>query len=49
MEEVLEVYNRPYDPTHPLVCRDESSKQLVKEVREPLPSEPGQPTRYDNE
>ena len=49
MEDVLEVYKRPYDPTHPLVCMDESSKQLVKEVREPLPSEPGQPTRYDTE
>ena len=49
MEDVLEVYKRPYDPTHPLVCMDESSKQLVKEVREPLPSEPGQPMRYDTE
>lgn len=49
MEDVLEVYKRPYDPTHPLVGMDESSKQWVKEVREPLPSEPGQPTRYDTE
>ena len=40
---------RPYDPTHPLVGMDESSKQLVKEVQEPLPSEPGQPMRYDTE
>lgn len=49
MEDVLEVYKRPSDPTHPLVCMEESSKQLVKEVREPLPSEPRQPARYDSE
>ena len=37
MEDVLEVYHRPYDPEHPLVCMDECSKQLIGEVREPLP------------
>ena len=37
MEDVLEVYHRPYDPKRPLVCLDEASKQLVGEVREPLP------------
>src|ERR687896_1838051 len=44
-----QVYKRPYDPTHPLVGMDESSKQLVKEVREPLLSAPSQPARYDTE
>ena len=37
MEDVLEVYQRPYDPLHPTVCMDELSKQLVGEVAEPLP------------
>ena len=49
MEEVLEVYKRPYDPTHPQVCMDEMSKQLVSETRQPLPAQPGQPQRYDYE
>jgi hypothetical protein len=49
MEETLEVYPRPYSPTHPLVCIDETSKQQVQETREPLPSQPGQPPRYDYE
>jgi hypothetical protein len=40
LDDVLEVYKRPYDLTHPLVGMDKSSQQLVKEVREPLPSEP---------
>lgn len=49
MEDVLEVYQRPYDPTRPLICMDEISKQLVSETRQPLPMQPGQPQRYDYE
>ena len=49
MEEVLEVYTRPYDPTRPVVCLDETSKQLVAETRTLLPVEPGQPQRVDYE
>jgi len=49
MEDVLEVYHRPYDEKRPLVCLDEASKQLVGEVRQPLPPEPGQPGRFDYE
>ena len=49
MEDVLEVYKRPYDPAHPQVCMDEISKQLVSETRQPLPVQPGQPQRYDYE
>jgi hypothetical protein len=47
MEDVLDVYTRPYDPLNPVVGFDESNKQLVKEIIEPLPIEPGQPERYD--
>ena len=47
MEDVLDVYTRPYDPDYPWVCFDESNKQLVSEKIEPLPPEPGQPERYD--
>ena len=49
MEDVLEVYHRPYDAKRPLVALDESSKQLVGEVVQPLPPEPGQPERFDYE
>jgi hypothetical protein len=49
MEDVLEVYHRPHDPTHPVVCLDESSKQLVAETRQPIPAKPGSPARYDYE
>jgi len=49
MEDVLEVYTRPHDPSRPLVCLDETSKQLVAETRTPLPMRPGQPARYDYE
>jgi len=49
MEDVLDVYTRPYDPRYPIICMDESSKQLVGETRHPLPAEPGQPARYDYE
>ena len=47
MEDVLDVYTRAYDPQNPVVCFDESSKQLVAETIEPLPMEPGEPQRYD--
>jgi len=49
MEDVLEVYTRPYDPARPVVCLDELSKQLVAETRIPLPAAPGQPERVDYE
>ncbi len=49
MENVLEVYQRPYDPKRPVVCMDETSKQLVKETREPLAAEPGGVRRFDYE
>src|SRR5438270_11933731 len=49
MEDVLEVYHRPYDEKRPLVCLDEASKQLIGEVVQPLPAEPGQPGRFDHE
>jgi hypothetical protein len=47
MEDTLEVYHRPYSSTHVLVCRDETSKQQVKETRAPLPGQVGKPRRYD--
>jgi hypothetical protein len=49
MEDVLEVYERPHDPDYPLVCVDESSKQLISETRTPIAMKPGQPARYDYE
>jgi hypothetical protein len=49
MEDVLDVYQRPYDPARPQVCVDETSKQLTQEVRTPLPTRPGQPQIYDHE
>src|SRR6266567_6324245 len=49
MEEVLDIYTRPYDPRYPQVRLDETSKQLVNETRVPLPAEPGQIERYDYE
>ena len=49
MEDVLDVYTRPHDPAYPVVCLDEISKQWVAETRIPLPAEPGQPERVDDE
>ena len=49
MEDVLDVYHRPYDEKRPLVCLDEASKQLIGEVIEPIPAGPGQPERFDSE
>lgn len=49
MEDVLEVYKRPHDPDHPLVCLDETSKQLIAETRMPIAMRPGSPVRHDYE
>jgi hypothetical protein len=49
MEDVLEVYTRPYDPRFPQVCMDEVSKQLLRDTREPLPVKPGRVQRVDYE
>jgi len=49
MEDVLDVYHRPYDPERPVVCMDEASKQLIAEVRQPLPAQPGRTAKYDSE
>ena len=49
MEDVLEVYHRPYDERRPQVCIDEVPKQLVAEARTPIPPAPGRPARYDYE
>ena len=49
MEDVLEVYTRPYDERRPQVCMDEGSKQLVTDLREALPMQPGHPERIDYE
>ena len=49
MEDVLEVYQRPYDAKRPVVCLDEQPTQLVGETRRPIPVRPGQPARYDYE
>ena len=49
MEDVLEVYKRPFDPKRPVVCLDETSKQLVGEKQTPVPAAPGQVAHYDYE
>ena len=49
MEDVLEVYHRPPDPEYPVVCVDETSKQLISETRVPIKAKPGQPARHDYE
>ena len=49
MEDVLEVYHRPYDPSYPVVCMDEKPYQLLGHAREPLPMKPGLPYREDSE
>jgi hypothetical protein len=49
MEDVLEVYQRPHDPACPVVCVDETSKQLIAETRKPIPAKPGRPRRLDHE
>ena len=47
MEGVLEIYHRPQDRANPVVCVDETSKQHIKETRQPLPMAEGMPSRYD--
>ncbi len=49
MEDVLDVYHRAYDADYPVVCMDEASKQLIGEVRTPLPARPGQLAKHDSE
>jgi transposase len=49
MEDVLEVYHRPYDPARPVLCLDEASRQLIGETRQPTPAAPGQLERFDYE
>jgi hypothetical protein len=49
MEDVLEVYTRPHDPNRPMVCLDETSKQLIAETRLPISMKPGQPVCVDYE
>ncbi len=49
MEKVLDIYKRPYDPCRPVVCMDESPKQLIGEARVPIPASKGQPARHDFE
>jgi hypothetical protein len=49
MEEVLDVYHRPFDEKRPLVCIDEASRQLIGEVAQPIPAGPGHPQRIDYE
>lgn len=46
---ILDLYEQPYDPARPLVCFDETNKQLIEETRQPLPMMPGQVRRYDYE
>jgi len=49
MEDVLDVYKRPYDEKYPVVCMDETNKQQIKETRIPLPIDVGQPIKFDTE
>jgi len=49
VEDVLDVYARPYDEKRPVVCVDEGGKQLIGDVREPLPVRPGEPAKQDYE
>ena len=49
MELVLDVYKRPYDSRFPVICMDESPRQLIDEVKRPVPARPGQPARHDYE
>lgn len=49
MEQVLDVYKRPYDKRFPVVCMDESPRQLIAEVKVPIPASPERPARYDYE
>lgn len=49
MEDVLDVYQQPYNPARPVICVDEKSKELREEIREPIATRPSQPKRIDSE
>jgi hypothetical protein len=49
MERVLDVYKRPFDPLYPVVCMDESPKQLISETKVPIPASPGHVAKHDYE
>ncbi len=49
MEQVLDVYKRPYDPEYPVVCMDEMPRQLIDEIANPIPTKPGRMERHDYE
>ena len=49
VEDVLDLYAEPYDPQRPVVCFDETSTQLLSDVRPPIPVKPGRPKREDYE
>ena len=49
MEQVLDIYSRPYDAKNPVVCMDETPRQLIRETREPIAAAPGRPERHDYE
>src|SRR5487761_1484379 len=49
MEDVLAVYEKPYDPAEPVVCVDEKPVSLHADVRPPIPAKPGKPAKQDNE
>lgn len=49
MEKVLDIYKRPFDPLYPVICMDESPKQLISEIKNPIQNRPGQPTKHDYE
>ena len=47
MEQVLDIYSRPYDSRSPVVCMDETPRQLIRETRQPIAAAPGRPERHD--
>jgi len=47
MEDVLDVYQRPFDPARPVICMDEKAIKLHDDVKEPIPAQPGHPEKYD--
>jgi len=49
MEEILDIYKQPYDSQYPVICMDESSKQLIEEIRKPLEMKPGEVQKFDTE
>lgn len=49
MEDVLAIYQRPFDSQRPVICLDETSRQLVSDARSPLPAAPGRPARHDRQ